>query len=85
MEATFHIWQVLGRPMTLRSASSKTIGWIDAEAKRLLRRREGSVGAHFGGRGAARACRGPAFFVSGSARWTHDGGHFPSQAVRPDL
>ncbi len=32
---------VLGRPMTLRSASSKTIGWIDAEAKRLLKRREG--------------------------------------------
>lgn len=32
---------VLGRPMTLRSASSKTIGWVDAEAKRLLRRREG--------------------------------------------
>jgi len=32
---------VLGRPMTLRSASAKTIGWIDSEAKRLLRRREG--------------------------------------------
>ncbi len=32
---------VLGRPMTLRSASAKTIAWVDAEAKRLLRRREG--------------------------------------------
>ena len=31
---------VLGRPMTLRSASAKTIGWIDSEAKRLLKRRE---------------------------------------------
>ena len=31
---------VLGRPMTLRSASAKTIAWVDAEAKRLLRRRE---------------------------------------------
>ena len=31
---------VLGRPMTLRSAAAQTIGWIDAEAKRLLRRRE---------------------------------------------
>jgi len=32
---------VLGRPMTLRSASAKTIAWVDSEAKRLLRRREG--------------------------------------------
>ena len=32
---------VLGRPMTLRSASAKTITWIDTEARRLLRRREG--------------------------------------------
>ena len=32
---------VLGRPMTLRSASARTISWIDSEAKRLLRRREG--------------------------------------------
>lgn len=32
---------VLGRPMTLRSAAARTIGWIDAEAKRLLKRREG--------------------------------------------
>ena len=31
---------VLGRPMTLRMASARTIGWIDAEAKRLLKRRE---------------------------------------------
>jgi len=31
---------VLGRPMTLRSASAKTISWIDSEAKRLLKRRE---------------------------------------------
>ena len=31
---------VLGRPMTLRSASARTISWIDAEAKRLLKRRE---------------------------------------------
>ena len=32
---------VLGRPMTLRSASAKTIAWIDSEAKRLVKRREG--------------------------------------------
>ena len=32
---------VLGRPMTLRSASARTINWIDSEAKRLLKRREG--------------------------------------------
>lgn len=32
---------VLGRPMTLRSASARTIEWIDAVAKRLLKRREG--------------------------------------------
>jgi len=31
---------VLGRPMTLRSASARTITWIDSEAKRLMRRRE---------------------------------------------
>ena len=31
---------VLGRSMTLRAASAQTISWIDAEAKRLLRRRE---------------------------------------------
>jgi len=31
---------VLGRPMTLRSAAARTIGWIDAEAKRMLKRRE---------------------------------------------
>ena len=32
---------VLGRPMTLRSASARTIAWIDSVAKRLLKRREG--------------------------------------------
>jgi len=32
---------VLGRPMTLRSASARTISWIDSEAKRMLKRREG--------------------------------------------
>jgi len=31
---------ILGRATTLRSAGAKTISWIDAEAKRLLRRRE---------------------------------------------
>ena len=35
---------ILGRPTTLRSAGAKTIEWIDAEAKRLLRRREWMVG-----------------------------------------
>ena len=53
MHACAYVWQVganelhvgakldvLGRPMTLRSASARTITWIDAEAKRLLKRRE---------------------------------------------
>ena len=31
---------VLGRPTTLQKANARTIAWIDAEAKRLLRRRE---------------------------------------------
>ena len=36
---------VLGRPMTLRSASARTISWIDAEAKRLLKKRDGLCAA----------------------------------------
>lgn len=35
----------LCRPATLRSANAKTSSWIDAEAKRLLRRREHLLGA----------------------------------------
>lgn len=31
---------VLGRPTTLQKASARTVSWIDAEAKRLLKRRD---------------------------------------------